>query len=173
MTLLADPGYYSVTAPATATLGSMGEGETKTGTFKFKRDPQTEGEFNLTLFFYATDGKKYKDTLWLDLEIVADDIWEEKSVMEPAELGLKVGNLFPNPANEKISLPLQVSEHGEYILSVKDMLGREAYRTSEKVFTTGTHYIDIDTKSFASGMYIVTLLANGSVVRAGEFTVVK
>lgn len=173
VTLLADPGYYSVTAPATATLGSMGEGETKTGTFKFKRDPQTEGEFNLTLFFYATDGKKYKDTLWLDLEIVADDIWEEKSVMEPAELGLKVGNLFPNPANEKISLPLQVSEHGEYILSVKDMLGREAYRTSEKVFTTGTHYIDIDTKSFASGMYIVTLLANGSVVRAGEFTVVK
>ncbi|HEY6171812.1 MAG TPA: S8 family serine peptidase [Candidatus Kapabacteria bacterium] len=172
-TLLADPGYYTVTAPATATLGSMGVGEMKTGTFKFKRDPLTEGESFLTLFFYVTDGKKHTDTLWLDLEIIADDIWEEKSVKEPAEFGMKVGNLFPNPANGKVSLPLQVSEQGEYTLSVKDMLGREAYRTNEKVYTAGTHYIDIDTKSFANGMYIVTLLANGSVVRAGEFTIVK
>jgi subtilisin family serine protease len=173
VTLLPDQGYYTVTNPATANLGAMDLGQTKTGTFKFKREPQTEGESLLTLFFYATDGKKYKDTLWLDLEIIADDIWEEKSVREPAELGLKVGNLFPNPANEKISLPLQVSEQGEYVLSVKDMLGREAYQTSEKVYTTGTHYIDIDTKSFANGMYIVTLQANGTIVRAGEFTVVK
>jgi len=172
VTLLADPGYYTVTNPATATLGSMDMGQTKTGTFKFTRGAQTEGESLLRLFFYATDGKKYKDTLWLDIEIVADDIWQT-SVKEPAELGLKVGNLFPNPSNEKVSLPLQVSEQGEYVLSVKDMLGRETYRTSEKVYTTGTHYIDIDTKSFANGMYIVTLLANGSVVRAGEFTVVK
>jgi subtilisin family serine protease len=173
VTLLADPGYYSVTAPATATLGSMAEGETKTGTFKFKRDPLTELESYLTLFFYATDGNKYKDTLSLGIDIIGDEIWEEISVKEPAERGLKVGNLFPNPATEKVSLPLQVSEQGEFTLSVKDMLGREAYRTNEKVFTTGTHYIDIDTKSFANGMYIITLFANGSVIRAGEFTVVK
>lgn len=173
VTLLADPGYYTVTNPATATLGTMDMAETKTGTFKFKRDPLTEGEALLRLFFYATDGKKYKDTLWLDIEIVADDIWVDQSVTEPAELGLKVGNLFPNPANEKISLPLQVTEFGKYALSVKDMLGREVYRTNEKVYTIGTHYIDIDTKSFANGMYSVSLQANGTIVRAGEFTVVK
>jgi hypothetical protein len=86
---------------------------------------------------------------------------------------MKVGNLFPNPAQERVSLPLQVREQGEYTFIVKDMLGREVLRKSEQVFMTGTQYIDIDTKSFANGMYVVTLLANGTVVRAGEFTVIK
>lgn len=173
VTLLNDPGYYTTSAPSSASLGSMGELETKKGIFTFTRGSLTEGEIYVRLFFYVTDGNKYKDTLWLDIEIVGDDIYVPERVKEPAELGLKVGNLFPNPANEKVSLPLELAEQGEYILVVKDMLGREAYRTREKVFTTGTHYIDIDTKSFANGMYIVTLLVNGSVVRAGEFTVVK
>lgn len=179
VTLLNGQSYYTANSPTVSTLGSMTELETKTGTFYFTRGTavrkRTFAPFQkyVHLYFYATDGKKYKDTLTLDVDINADETWIDESVKEPAELGLKVGNLFPNPAHEKVSLPLQVSEQGEYVLSVKDMLGREVYRISEKVFTTGTHYIDIDTKSFANGMYIVTLLANGSVVRAGEFTVVK
>jgi subtilisin family serine protease len=173
VTLLNDPGYYSPSGTMTASLGSMNEMETKKGTFTFTRGVLTEGESYVRLFFYAADGKKYKDTLWLDIEIIADDIWEEQSVVEPSEVGMKVGNLFPNPAQERVSLPLQVREQGEYTFIVKDMLGREVLRKSEQVFMTGTQYIDIDTKSFANGMYVVTLLANGTVVRAGEFTVIK
>ncbi len=179
VTLLNDPDYYIVHTPSVATLGSMAELEKKSGTFYFTRGNEVREKTYfpyqqyVRLFFYATDAKKYKDTLWLDINIVGDETWIEESVKEPAELGLKVGNLFPNPANEKMSLPLELAEQGEYTLVVKDMLGRVAYRTSEKVYVSGTHYIDIDTKSFANGMYIVTLLANGSVVCAGEFTVVK
>lgn len=173
VTLINDPGYYTTSAPSSASLGAMNTPETKTGTFSFTRGEETLEEVSMRLFFYATDGKKYNDTLWIDVDILADDVYIPEKVIDAAEVGVEIGNLFPNPAHEKVSLPLHVSRSGIYTAVVTDMLGREITRANEKVFTTGTHYIDIETTSFANGMYIVTLFADGNVVRAGEFTVVK
>jgi hypothetical protein len=151
----------------------MAEGEVKTGNFIFTRDPNSEGISSITLSFYATDGNKYKDTLWIDIIVSGDDTWIPSSVSETKAGAFSLGSVCPNPAREKATLPLSLTERMSASVKVVDILGREVLKLGGQVFEGGTNYIDVDTHNFSAGMYFIVIADSHGGMYTRAFTVTK
>ncbi|MBS1903920.1 MAG: S8 family peptidase [Bacteroidetes bacterium] len=70
---LVQQGGYTV-QQASASFGALNTDATANGVFKFTRDSSDDG-MQLPMVFYVTDGAKYKDSLYLTLEITGDNVW--------------------------------------------------------------------------------------------------
>lgn len=173
VTLLPTIDSYSPTGTATAFLGTMAEGEVKTGNFIFTRDPNSAGVSSITLNFYVTDGNKYKDTLSVTISVIGDEVWIPSAVKASETKAFSLGLVYPNPARERVTLPLSLSERMAVNVKVVDVLGRGVYTQTEQVFEAGSNYIDIDTHSFAAGMYFIVITDSHGGMYTRAFTVTK
>ncbi len=72
--------------------------------------------------------------------------------------------LFPNPANDAVTLRFIAPQAGAYSWRVTDMLGK-TLAASEATYSTGTNEARIDVRGWAKGVYFVRIGAvNGEVV---------
>jgi len=71
--------------------------------------------------------------------------------------------VYPNPAQDKITVEMHANRPGTIIISLKSMKGETVYRTSEK---TGAKKIvrKIDTSKLASGIYLLVVEMNGEEI---------
>ncbi|MCB0838599.1 MAG: T9SS type A sorting domain-containing protein, partial [Bacteroidetes bacterium] len=83
-----------------------------------------------------------------------------------AGISKNVGNninlkTYPNPFSNSLKIEFVISERGNYSLSIFDLNGREIKRVYQGSLTPGSHEFDIESESFASGIYIAKLEEKG------------
>lgn len=73
---------------------------------------------------------------------------------------------YPNPTSQTTTLTLDLPRAQTVRLSVFDILGREVTTVRDGFLRQGTHYLDIDTSSWATGTFLIRLeTATGTSVR--------
>ena len=70
-------------------------------------------------------------------------------------------NLFPNPANESVTLEFTGTANETIDISVLDVSGREVYSLTESYASPNMKHIDLDIKSFNPGVYFCRISGNG------------
>jgi hypothetical protein len=88
------------------------------------------------------------------------------------EIGNLVGSasLYPNPAQDKITVQFGLSKSDNVSVTINDITGREIMTTSNTTFGSGTQQMDINTTSLNAGVYLCTIHA-GSGSKTMKFTV--
>ena len=71
-------------------------------------------------------------------------------------------SLYPNPSNGIFTVDVQGLDEDEYILSVKDILGKEVVSASEKINRNLKKTIDLS--SYGTGTYFVTLTNSNTTI---------
>ncbi|MBZ0200797.1 MAG: T9SS type A sorting domain-containing protein [Ignavibacteriaceae bacterium] len=69
---------------------------------------------------------------------------------------------YPNPFNPTTSLTYNIPENGNVSLSVFNLLGEKVAQLVNTMQTAGTHTVNFNASSLASGTYIYTLNVNGN-----------
>lgn len=88
---------------------------------------------------------------WLtDTITSADDV-----VALPESIALTV---YPNPFNSTAMLFFELKQGASSAVIVYDLLGREVWRSAEEFRTLGSHRIEFDANSLASGIYFAKLV---------------
>lgn len=85
-------------------------------------------------------------------------------VLKPAFAGL---NIFPNPAREEVNISFPVIELSTISVSIFNFLGEVQTRLVEKTYMPGSQIINISTKDFLPGIYLVNIrnLTNGQQLK--------
>ncbi len=79
----------------------------------------------------------------------------------PATVGIKENktelavNLYPNPANEKVSVLIELKESSDATIDIFDLSGRKVYSEQKNKLAAGKQISIIDISNFASGIYQV------------------
>ncbi len=79
---------------------------------------------------------------------------------------------YPNPFNPTTKINFQLPVNSSYDINVYDMLGKNVYTFSEKNKAAGTYELELDMKSFSSGIYFYTLQA-GSYTNTKKMMLIK
>ncbi len=66
-------------------------------------------------------------------------------------------SVFPNPAQNQLSVDLNFKDNEKATLAITDMLGKVCYAQDLGTLISGTHRITVDISKFTSGTYFVTL----------------
>ena len=82
-----------------------------------------------------------------------------------------LGEVVPNPASAQAYIPYNLVEAGEVNVSIRNLIGQEVYRTSEKVLK-GEHAVEVDVSQWEAGMYMV-LFEYGNTVLTRKMVVTK
>lgn len=78
---------------------------------------------------------------------------------KPVEFSLSQN--YPNPFNPSTQINFSLSKPGFTSLILYDMSGRKVSTLASKQFTAGTHTVEFDSESLATGNYIYTLTVAG------------
>jgi hypothetical protein len=76
--------------------------------------------------------------------------------------GYKLSQNYPNPFNPTTKINFELKNSGYTTLKVYDMLGSEVATLVNKELTTGSHSVNFNAASLASGTYIYQLNVNGT-----------
>jgi len=71
--------------------------------------------------------------------------------------------MFPNPANQNLTIIISDSEIKHYVISMYDVLGNKVLAKTQISGGTENHQIDLDISTLSNGMYIV-MIENGKEV---------
>ena len=92
--------------------------------------------------------------------------------LDPASLniGLDENNqlfgaeVFPNPATDNISVRYTMGVASEVTINVTDITGKVVAEFSEGTQVEGTHQLDVNSGSFAEGVYYVTIASENTIL---------
>ena len=98
--------------------------------------------------------------------IYIDDI----NIFDPATVGLheqdfvEFFNLYHNPSNGSTNLDFSLKKSGKVIIDVADISGRVVKQISSGYRASGKQFIQIDTQSLQSGVYLVRVQSGGQKI---------
>ncbi len=92
--------------------------------------------------------------------------------LDPASntIGLEENNqlfgaeVFPNPASDKLNVRYATSVASDVTIKVTDITGKVIATMNEGTKEAGTHQLEMNTASFAEGVYYVTIASGNSVI---------
>jgi len=67
---------------------------------------------------------------------------------------------YPNPFNPSTIINFTIGSGGHVLLSIYDIKGREILRLVDESMAAGSHQINWDASSYASGIYFVGIHSN-------------
>ena len=82
---------------------------------------------------------------------------EEQSQLFGAEV-------FPNPATDNVSVRYIMGVSSEVTIKVTDITGKVVAEFEEGTQAEGTHELNMNTSSFAEGVYYVTIASGNSIL---------
>ena len=85
-----------------------------------------------------------------------------------ASANVQVVKLFPNPANDLISVELLTKPTNPCTLMVTDVVGKLVY---QETITNSKNTTTINTSAFKNGMYFLTLKSTDRIVSKNKFIV--
>lgn len=78
--------------------------------------------------------------------------------------GIKIGELYPNPASTVTTLDYQIENNSDVAVTIYDMTGKKVAFYDEGNKQAGSHSIKVDVSKLESGKYICMLSANGAML---------
>ena len=75
--------------------------------------------------------------------------------------GLVIGANTPNPASGSTTITYKIPKAGSVTFSVTDLAGKAVYRQELGAQSAGGHYLHLNTRSFADGMYLYHFEVDG------------
>jgi hypothetical protein len=90
---------------------------------------------------------------------------------EYSKVFTEIGDVFPTPAYEYVSLPFTLSEPDDLNTTVFDLNGRIVYSQNSQHFNIGQNQIKIDVNNFSSGTYILAIIPTDGKVVTRKFIV--
>jgi subtilisin family serine protease len=168
----ADPSISGYTIQqSTATLGSMNSLQEVSGSYKFTRDTNDDGQGSQILLAFAisygtatVEGSKYFDTLILPINITGDGEIPVKGVEDKTELNTQLGNSFPNPVSVEGAIAFDLANSDITKLSICDILGRTITVLSEGFLDKGHHQASFNANTLENGVYFYKLETSGAVI---------
>ncbi|MEO6832822.1 MAG: T9SS type A sorting domain-containing protein [Chitinophagaceae bacterium] len=85
---------------------------------------------------------------------------------------IKIGNAYPNPANNAINIPMNVKGNTDATITLSNAMGQVVRTLTLNGLTTGqAKLVTIPTSDLAAGMYLYTIEANGE--RASDRVIIR
>jgi hypothetical protein len=146
---------FTITAPAT-TKFEPGDSTQVTVTFR----PAWIGDLYATFRIWLTTGSKL-DTRLL---VTGYSVDMPNAAEAPARPYSMLGDPYPQPAGDIVTVPFSLARADHAVLSVHDALGRRVAVLADDSFAAGEHARSYDTRTLPCGVYLVTL-ETGSATR--------
>jgi hypothetical protein len=127
------------------------------------------GDHTLTVAF-TKSGPRFDKLCISDITIKPISLGEEAiNKCEPNYTGMLklntngfgLGQNYPNPIGDKTTIPFEIPKETHVSLKIYNTLGAEIKEVAGKVFSSGSHTIDIDTNTLPKGVYFYTMKADG------------
>jgi Secretion system C-terminal sorting domain len=81
------------------------------------------------------------------------------------DLGIAIGDPYPNPSTGQVTIPVSVTEASDLKISVVNMLGQEVFGKMEDLQAGGQYQaVTLDLSKLSQGVYQVNLSVRGKVV---------
>lgn len=74
-------------------------------------------------------------------------------------------NVFPNPANENMSIDFEITQSSEVNLSITDLTGKNIQEIFAGKLTSGKYNYPWSVTNIPSGLYLVNIIINGNSTR--------
>jgi len=97
---------------------------------------------------------------------------EDASEIANLPLEIQLKSNYPNPFNPATTIPFELAEGTKVKITVFDILGRKIQTLVNSRKSAGTHSIQFDARSLASGTYLYRLEAGGEV-HTGKMLLIK
>jgi hypothetical protein len=83
-----------------------------------------------------------------------------------------IGNIYPNPVNSMIILPVSLDKETKISMRILDILGNKVYTMPEGFYDTGKHLLSgvID---LPNGQYIAQILKDDKVYKTQKIVVIR
>lgn len=72
-------------------------------------------------------------------------------------------NVYPNPAKNQTSVSLNLKNDGKAVVEITDLTGKVVATTTFANLKAGSNNLELNTAALVSGMYQISVVANGSV----------
>jgi hypothetical protein len=76
--------------------------------------------------------------------------------------------VFPNPFNDKLSISLTSKNQDITRLKIYDITGREVYKSTVRILTTGENIFDINLSELSKDMYFYSLSIDNTIIDNGK-----
>jgi sugar lactone lactonase YvrE len=96
---------------------------------------------------------------------------KDQQIVEKAAPRLEL-EIYPNPAQNKVNVALNLESRSDLIITVRDLSGRLVKTLSVKSVPTATESLSLDVSTLNTGTYIVSLI-NGSASRTSKLVITK
>jgi hypothetical protein len=124
------------------------------------------GNFNI-----ISGGNPAAYTPYIDVKVSCSTCGTIKDVGVD-EVSVKVANIFPNPANTTISIPVTAAKGGEIEVALLNTLGQTVAVQNMGKFTPGQKQTAVfSTSHIPSGVYMYSVTANNGARATGRFVV--
>lgn len=80
---------------------------------------------------------------------------------------------YPNPFNSSTQIRFDVSEPGDIVINVYDILGRNIITLVEEHLRSASYILRWDAKNLASGLYLCNLYHDGSLMSSQKILLIK
>jgi hypothetical protein len=111
-------------------------------------------------FAYGVDGfmQIQNAAIFAKVDLGSTGIQQNKA------LGIKLFQNVPNPTNGTSLIAYQLAKGGNVSMNITDIAGRTVKSFDEGMMDAGKHYITIDSKDIAQGIYFYTLNVDGVIL---------
>lgn len=144
LTQITNAGCYTAVA-----MDSYGDGMTYQGNGMFRVYAGTKNLVNITGSYSE---KK------VDFKI------DNLSGLSESEGVISQSMIYPNPANDRATLSIDMLNYATADIQVVDMLGRQVLSLNNNALQTGNNKIEIKTSSLENGTYFVRIVTNEGMV---------
>ncbi|MBT4477939.1 MAG: T9SS type A sorting domain-containing protein [Flavobacteriales bacterium] len=158
------PFNFSV-SPASHSVSLTGNGNEIEGVFSWTPDITHLSPIPYIVVFRTTDFFFYYD------ETIQFEVTSEVLSLTNIE-GIEISNIYPNPANNKLFIPISLDRSDNVSIEIYNMIGVKISENNMNL-GTGNHMImkDIDLNS---GQYIVVIRdKNGTAINTQQLVIVK
>lgn len=80
------------------------------------------------------------------------------------EANTTINSVYPNPATNKVSVAYSLESASDVTITISDVLGNAVSTDNVGQLGSGTHTSSYDVSSYASGLYICSIVSNGAVI---------
>lgn len=74
-------------------------------------------------------------------------------------------NIYPNPANNQITLEFELAETKNISIEIRNVLGQTVKTISTNSFTKGSNKIEVEVNEFSNGLYFLQLQIGNKTIR--------
>ena len=152
-------------SPATHSVSNTGNGNEIEGVFSWTPDITHISPIPYIVVFRTTDNFFYYD------ETIQVEVTSEVLSLTNIE-GIEISNIYPNPANNKLFIPISLDRSDNVSIEIYNMIGVKISENNMNL-GTGNHMImkDVDLNS---GQYIVVIRdKNGTAINTQQLVIVK